>query len=363
MDCEKLASQRKLKKEEIQENCFLGFEHFLRFRFAYSASKRTVKVKDYVVFLINEEIRTEDESVEERLIRLHELRRMNRRFALRRLILEEIPANCYVAGIDDSGKIFCTRLQRCPELYLESEIREIMGFHYHHYESFELSPDKTIRIQGDLLMDVLGIFDDEDKLIDFVLERISFPDSPTGELWENFMRQTLAKDEEVRKVEVLVDIYQEFEMLSIDMELAKLEKERKEALIELKLVEEEIKELAKKYCIPLEYIASRIDVIDFRRKFLARKALQYKDSFRNFVKESKRKLLLRLGHYTTPHEIRLEGITVLTRENLVEVAVLGGETLQLNHPEHGSYELYLGNKPMYLRFRLVGTPVSWTWPS
>lgn len=330
-----LAVQKKINEGELQSyyDCFLSLQHFLRFNVAYSLSKKAEVVGNYVYFNLS----------------------------------YERPAS-YVAGIDDTTqKIFCMPIRTC---YLyndsESELRKCMGFNYHYYETFKYTDGIAIRLQGDLVMEVIRAYDRVDHLLEFLDQRRE----EFRDLWESFVRAKMSKDEELRKAESLIGTYQELRDFALNIRIYHPE-DKVDVIKVVKLarkIEPEIKQLAKKYNIELLNIFEKpratderrykcirfIDIEDFARKLRQKKISQLGD-FKDFVLENERKLTLRIGHYTTPHEIKLSGVLVNVIEGRrIEVAILYPQTMEITHPEHGKNTFYVP-KPTYAVFRLMGT--------
>lgn len=337
MDCKefiKLAAEKKIEPEELQTyyDCFLSFQHFLRFSIAYNLNKKAVLVGSYAYFNLG----------------------------------YERPAS-FVVGVDETTqKVFCMPIRTCYLYYdSESEIRKCMGFNYHYYESFKYTDGISIRLQGDLIMEVIKSYDRAEQLLDFIDQRRE----EFRELWESFIRARLAKDEELRKVEILIGTYQELRDFALNiriyhpddkMDIAKVVKLARK-------IEPEIREIAKKYGIPILNIFEKpratderrykcirfLDIEDFGRKLRQKKISQLGD-FKDFISENEKKLTLRIGHYTTPHQIKLSGVLVNTIEGRrIDVIILSPQTIEITHPEHGKNEFYIP-KPTYAMFRLMG---------
>lgn len=337
MECKeilKLVAERKIRDEELESyyNCFLSLQHFLRFNIAYALAKKIDSIGSYVYFNLG----------------------------------YERPAS-YVVGIDDTTqRIFCMPVRSCY-LYKdsESELRRCMGFNYHYYESFNYADGISIRLQGDLVMEVVRVYDNAERLLDFLEQRRE----EFRELWENFVRVRLAKDEELRRAEVLIGTYQELRDFALNTRIYQPE-DKLDVMKVVKLarkIEPKIEELAKKYGIELQPIYEKprasderrykcirfVDIEDFGRKFRQKKISQLGD-FKDFILQSERRLTLRIGHYTTVHEIRLSGvITNVIEGRRVEVAMLRPQEIEITHPEHGRNTFYIP-KPTYAVFRLMG---------
>lgn len=332
MNCEELLSlavKKQLKKKDLNsyQDCFLDIQHFLRFKTLYFSSKRIAQAGSYVLLILN--------------ARADEWNPM---------------PNCYVAGIDDSGKIFCTPLRWRPKAYTEDNVRRLMGFTHHHYEVFEYKEGESIRLQGDLVMDIKKIFEERGQAIDYIYETELRSNVWTDDrvLWISYMRTRLAEDEEIRRIESLIATHQEL------VELSQGDITRRgvrEVNSSIKRVEEEIRELLNKYSIKLEYtlIGHRrvLRVRDLYIKFIHAKTFQRGD-FKDFIEQNERRLTLRLGHYTRAHEVKLTGVLVSVLHNeVIDAAILSPQEIEIYHPEHGKSDFYIP-KPTYARFRLLG---------
>lgn len=333
-----LAVERRFVKDEIElySYCFLDIRHLFRFKLAYSLAKEIGQVGNYTIFKLGNVIRV---------------------------------SPCYIAGVDDStGKVFCMESRNCPNYYTEEEVRRAITFSHHHYESFEYKEGISIRLQGDLIMDVIKTGDKEDVL-NFVtasqLENVEhwwvFNDNIR--LLTDYVRYRLSKEEEIIMAQRLIGAHHELLGMARD---GLSPKEVIEVIDLLRKVEREIKGLAKKYEISLEISTFRIEyrrgggrelsainVDDFRRKLI--KAITIKrGDFKEFIEESERRLSLRLGDFTTPHEVKLFGVLISVLPNqTIEVATLLPQEIEVIHAEHGKNAFYIP-KPSFVRFRLMG---------
>ncbi|ARM76689.1 hypothetical protein [Acidianus manzaensis] len=337
MECKEVLDQTIEKKISIDElqtyfDCFLSLQHFLRFNTAFNLNRKIVKAGSYVYFDLG----------------------------------YERPAS-YVAGIDETTqKIFCMPVRTCYLYYdSESEIRKCMGFNYHYYEKFNFVDGLTIRLQGDLTMEVVRAYNKTEDLLEFIDQRRE----EFRDLWENFVRTKLSKDEEMQKAEILIGSYQELRDFALNIRIYR-EEDKVDIVKVIKLarkIEPEIKALAKKYNIHLLNLFEKpratderrykcirfIDIEDFGRKLRQNKISQL-GNFKDFILENEKKITLRIGHYTTPHELKLVGVLVNAIEGRrVEVAILRPQTIEIKHPEHGITTFNIP-KPTYAIFRLMG---------
>ncbi|AWR97900.2 hypothetical protein DFR86_10365 [Acidianus sulfidivorans JP7] len=337
MECKEIiddVASNKITIDELQTyfDCFLSLQHFLRFNTAIKLNKKIAKVGSYVYFDLG----------------------------------YERPAS-YVAGIDDTTqKIFCMPVRTCYLYYdSEIEIRKCMGFNYHYYEKFNYGDGITIRLQGDLTMEIVRAYDKVEDLLNFIDQRRE----EFRELWENFIRSKLAKDPEIQKAEVLIGSYQELRDFALNTRIYR-EEDKNDVISVVKLarkLEPEIKALAKKYDIHLLNVFEKpratderrykcirfIDIEDFGRK-LRQKKISQMGNFKDYILENEKKITLRIGHYTTAHEIKLTGVMMNAIEGRrIEIAILRPQTIEINHPEHGKTSFNIP-KPTYAVFRLMG---------
>lgn len=245
-----------------------------------------------------------------------------------------------------------------------------MGFSYHYYEQFSYREGISIRMQGDLIMDVRKT-GNKDEIIDFIaskeLERSwGFSnDDPSSPILADYIRYRLGKDKDVIEAQRLIGARQEL-LQMLDGSVFEIREgitigEAVKLKGMLRKVEKEIKKIAKKYNIDVRYenfyvryTGRDIDVIDtddFNEELLKAVAVRRGD-LKDFIEESERKSTLRLGNFTTPHEIKLTGVLVNTSLNRVEVGILSPQEIEIVHPEHGKNTLYIP-EPTYARFRLM----------
>ncbi|MFP3218520.1 hypothetical protein [Acidianus sp.] len=332
-DLLKLVVEGKIDKEiGAYYDCFLSLQHFLRFNVALKLKRKVIKIGNYVYF-----------------------------------DLDYDRPSSFISGIDDTtGKIFTMPVRMCGIYYeTEEEIRKCMGFDYHYYEKFEYATNVKIRIQGDLVMDVIRAYDKKEELFKYINEN----KENFRQLWESFVRAELGKNKEMQNAEVLIGTYQELMDFALNTRVYK-EEDRKDVIKVVKLLrmlENDILTIAKKYGIevhnlyekprssePERYKCIRfLDIQEFARKLREKKAEELSENFNNFVLNQENTVKIRIGHYTTPHEISLTGvITDVVEGRRVNALILSPQKITVKHPEHGVNEFYVP-KPSYVQFRLM----------
>ncbi len=328
-----LATNKEIDKEiGAYYDCFLSLQHFLRFNVALKLKRKAIKIGNYVYFDLDYDRPTS-----------------------------------FVSGIDDTtGKIFTMPVRMCGVYYeTEEEIRKCMGFDYHYYEKFEYSTNIKIRIQGDLVMDVIRAYDSKEELLNYVNEN----KENFRQLWEGFVRAELGKDKEMQNAELLIGTYQELMDFALNTRVYK-EEDRKDVIKVVKILrvmENDILSIAKKYNIevhnlyekprssePERYKCIRfLDIQEFARKLREKKAEELSKNFENFVLSQENAIKIRIGHYTTPHEISFSGvITDVVEGRRVNALIFNPQKISVKHPEHGLNEFYVP-KPSYVQFRLM----------
>jgi len=337
MECKQILTlifQGKLEKDiAAYYDCFLSVQHFLRFKLALDLRINSVMVNEYLFLDLG----------------------YNRPFS-------------FIAGIDDTTKkIFAIPVRSC---YVrdeddEKEIRDCMGFDYHYYENFEYKDKISVRLQGDLIMDIIKVFNSKEELLEYTdKNRESY-----RQIWENFIRSQLNNDEDVKNAEILIGSYQELMEFVLRMDDVE---DIKRALRNVRLVEKSIIDMAKKFEIKLHNIYERpfsferrrykcirfIDVQDFQRKIIDKKITYLEGKFKDYILNSSSDMKIRIGHYTTPHEVYLRGIITeidndrTTNNRRAGLIIFEPQRIVIEHPEHGTNYFYIP-KPSYVKLRLM----------
>lgn len=318
---------------DFKENEFLSIQHYARFLLANRLKERVRKVDEYYYF----ELGNSDKG-------------------------ESFPVN-FVMGKDSStGKMFVMPVRRhcyVSEYYSDearSQIRRCMGFDYHSYENFQYKKGIGIRVQGDLVMEVREVFNSEDDISNFIMS------SNIQDLTNSFLRNKLYQDKDMRKVEQLTSIYTE--IMDFTLRTSASEDKLKYSIKVLRKIE---KELMKYFTFEVPNIYEKRRILDPRRekcirfididnaieKFRRLKILNNRKEFLEYVYSNEQKLYVKLGHYTTPHAIRISGILLGAEINLANVLILKPQTITLLHPEHGIEEYYVP-KASLVTFRIMG---------
>ncbi|MCI2414057.1 MAG: hypothetical protein MPF33_02200 [Candidatus Aramenus sp.] len=314
---------------EYKEGDFLSVQHYVRYLIAEKLKTNVRKIDEYVYYEVGE-------------------------------LDEFFPVN-FVLGKDSStGKLFVMPVRRrchIPDGFPEeakARLRRCMGFDYHAYEDFKFTRGIGIRLQGDLVMEVREVFEDEREVLSF-LSPSNFPD-----LFNSYVRERLKDNKEVAEVERLGSLYVEL----MDYVLrSTLPKEKERAV--MRLLRKVEKELTSRFDFEVVNVYERkrsvfhrsekcirfIDVQGALENFRRRKVTR--EDFVDYVKSRTQGLAIKLGHYTTPHLIRLKGVLVNAEVNLAGVIMFGPQAVYLSHPEHGE-EAYYVPKPSYVLFRLMG---------
>ncbi|BFH74654.1 hypothetical protein SJAV_25980 [Sulfurisphaera javensis] len=246
----------------------------------------------------------------------------------------------YIFGIDDtSGKIFSRRAEfdisvifaLNEKLWLEV-LKKAMGFTHHRWEVRELSEDQVIRLQGDLVMKVEKVYDSLEDLTNSIISEYlsgteyrsrfrTFADPEIEEmLVEEFIREYISQDEELKKVIRLINVYEELQ-----------EYRNNEILSEIR---DKIREI-------LGLATNRVPNVD---TIYRQKVREKKDKFLDFLAKKEEKLKLKYGHATSPHLVELLGI-LLDRY----VVILREQDIIISHEEHGLTSFHV-NKPAIVRF-------------
>lgn len=214
-------------------------------------------------------------------------------------------------------------------------------------------------------MDVIRAYNSKEELLSYVNEN----KENFRQLWESFVRSELGKDEEMRKAELLIGTYQELMDFALNTRVYKQE-DRKDVIKVVKVMrvlENDILSLAKKYEIELHNLYEKprsseperykcirfLDIQEFARKIREKKTEELSKNFENFVLNQENPVKIRIGHYTTPHEISLTGvITDVVEGRRVNALILSPQKISVKHPEHGLNEFQIP-KPSYVQFRLM----------
>jgi hypothetical protein len=318
---------------DFKETDFLSTQHYVRFLLADRLKERVRKVDEYYYY----ELGNSDKG-------------------------ESFPVN-FVMGKDSStGKMFVMPVRRhcyVSEYYpdeAKAQIRRCMGFDYHSYENFQYKTGIAIRVQGDLVMDVRKVFNDEEEVSSFITA------SNIQDLTNSFLRNKLYNDEDLKRVEQLTSIYTE--MMDFILRTSTTTERLKYSVKALRKIE---KELMKYFTFEVSNIYEKRRTLDPRRekcirfididnaieKFRRLKILNNYKEFLDYVYSKEEKLYIKLGHYTTPHGIKLSGILLGAEINLANVLILKPQTITLNHPEHGIEQYYIP-KSSLVTFRIMG---------
>ncbi|QIW24576.1 hypothetical protein EWF20_10830 [Sulfolobus sp. S-194] len=289
-DCKELLYHDPLK---LQDNidCFLSEDHYYRGKLALSYYRDSQRVGDYVIFPM------------------------------------KFSRNFFVMGIDDTtGKIFVRLINGDPSIILEKGIREdkkiqrlknFMGFTHHKWEITNLRKGQIVRIQGDFAMRVIKTFSSLDKLLNYLS---FFPGIGANDirstLWEEFIRKYLQEDEELGKIERLLNVLDEIRrirrisyMIGIkEREIAKVEEEVKQKLRDILGVKR----------------------IPERNRIYFMKISKMRDKFKEFIINKEEKLKIYYGHYTSPHLVQVIGILVGN-----QIIILREQEVVVTHKEHG----------------------------
>ncbi len=314
---------------EYKEDDFLSVQHYVRYLIAEKLKNNVRKIDEYVYYEVGD-------------------------------FDEYFPVN-FVLGKDSStGKLFVMPVRRrcnVPNSPLEeakARLRRCMGFDYHAYEEFKFGKGISIRLQGDLVMEVREVFEDERDILSF-LSPSNFP-----ELFNSYVRERLKDDKDIAEVERLGSLYVELMDYVLRSSLPR-EKER-DLMRLLRKVEREITshfdfevvtiyEKKRSMFSKGERCIRFIDVQGALENFRRRKASR--EDFVDFVRSRVQGLAIKLGHYTTPHVIRLQGVLVNAETNLAGVIMFSPQPVYLSHPEHGE-DTYYVPKPSFVLFRLMG---------
>ncbi|AWR95479.1 hypothetical protein [Acidianus brierleyi] len=318
---------------DFKENDFLSIQHYVRFILANKLKERVRKVDEYYYF----ELGDSDKG-------------------------ESFPVN-FVMGKDSStGKMFVMPVRRhcyVSEYYPDEakfQIRRCMGFDYHSYETFEYKKGIGIRVQGDLVMEVREVFNTEEDISNFIAS------SNLQDLTNSFLRSKLYQDEDVRKVEQLTSIYTE--MMDFILRTSASEDKLKYSIKVLRKIE---KQLMKYFTFEVPDIYEKRRILDPRREKCIRfididnavekfRRLKIQSNYKNFLEyvySNEQKLYIKLGHYTTPHAIKISGILLGAEINLANILIVKPQTITLVHPEHGIEEYYVP-KASLATFRIMG---------
>ncbi|QKR00643.1 hypothetical protein GWK48_09830 [Metallosphaera tengchongensis] len=361
----------------LKEEDFLDFQHYTRYRLAQRLKRKVLEIGEYRLYLLGGQSRRGD---------------------------------AYVMGRDSStGKYFVMQvfssfryLDKGPEQITERDLRAMMGFDYHAYENFKYRDGIVIRLQGDLVMRVERSFE---------RTRLSESDDlwflPSFTLLMNqFIRDRLYQEPDLVRLERLVTIYSEImnfltgsvlpreslrKVLSIKRELESRISEISEfPTVEVKLrvrTRRRPKDRGEKDSsgFPLveienvtrdndsEWLGNRLGSIIFvdayspnvkmanvsfldvnRGLDMYRRDLvkRYREEYVEFIKSKEERLNIMLGHYTTPHSVRMKGVYIRGSMSPT-VLVLEPGSVTLTHPEHGTEEYFIP-KPSLVSFELMG---------
>ena len=105
----------------------------------------------------------------------------------------------YVIGLDDNYKFFCHNVPPVPysevvSISVDDDVKRIMGFTRHIWEVRDIRPGEIIRLQGDVVVEVIHVFDDELKIYYFLtvdivrnLFQVLLPDELRGLIIDDVM--------------------------------------------------------------------------------------------------------------------------------------------------------------------------------